>query len=58
MTVFNPSTAFNVSTQSNWLFTFKVKLLNGRLGQFVPHVQVPECRGLETSTQRIRNLFA
>lgn len=35
--VINPSTAGNVSTQPNWLFTFKVKLLGDRLDQFIPH---------------------
>lgn len=52
--VINPSTAGNVSTQSNWLFTFTVKLLKGRLDQFVPQVRFLSAewsflhRGLET----------
>lgn len=49
----NPSTAGNISTQSNCLFTFKAKLLKGRLDRFTSQVRL----GSAEWSQGIRNLF-
>lgn len=49
----NPSTAGNISTQSNCLFTFKAKLLKGRLDRFTSQVRL----GSAEWRQGIRNLF-